>query len=113
MVLLNENGSPLRVESLRESGQLSKTDNVRNAFSRLLRKLKMKDRTFKALKKTSATLLRDHLPYQGLEDLFLGHAAQRMSEKHYTRGIYVFPAEAMDWLNGQYKLAVSSDPPNE
>lgn len=103
-VLLNENGSPLRVESLREDGKMGKTDNVRNAFNRLCRKLKLKGLTFKALKKTSATLLRDNLAYQGLEDLFLGHAPQRMSEKHYTGGVYVFPHEALQWLADQYKL---------
>lgn len=103
-VLLNENGSPLRVESLREDGRLSKTDNVRNAFSRLCRKLKLKGLTFKALKKTSATMLRDNLAYQGLEDLFLGHAPQRMSEKHYAGGVYAIPREAIQWLANEYKL---------
>ncbi len=103
-VLLNENGQPLRVESLREDGKLSKTDNVRNAFSRLCRKLKLNGLTFKALKKTSATLFRDNLAYQGLEDLFLGHAPQRMSEKHYTGGVYIIPHEALQWLADQYKL---------
>ena len=103
-VLLNENGSPLRVESLRDDGRLSKTDNVRNAFSRLCRKLKIKGRTFKALKKTSSTVLRDKLAYQGLEDLFLGHAPRRMSERHYTHGVYVIPHEAIQWLEKEYKL---------
>jgi len=41
----------------------------------------------------------------GLEDLFLGHAPRRISEKHYVQSIENVLDDAMEWLRGEFGLA--------
>ena len=59
---------------------------------------------FKMLKKTSATLLRNHPTYSGLEGVFLDHAPRSMSDKHYAQVPTELLSEAIQWLHGQYKF---------
>ena len=58
----------------------------------------------KSFKKTSASLLRGEERFQNLEDLFLGHAPKKISDKHYTE----VPARLLDkattWLEEQYAI---------
>ena len=68
----------------------------------------MKGRTFKLLRKTSATLLRGHEKYSGLEDLFLGHAPRSMSDRHYASAPNQLLAGALGWLGAQFGLASSA-----
>ena len=56
-ILLNESGRPLWYEELSEDGKYKKNDNVRSAFDRLRRKLKI-EKPLISLKKTSASLIR-------------------------------------------------------
>ncbi len=104
-VLRNANGSELCTEMLGEAGKYKKSDNVKNAFDRLCKKTGIK-KPLKSLKKTSASLLRDNERFQGLEGLFLGHAPQSMSDKHYT----LVPGKLLDqailWLESQYRIGL-------
>ena len=82
LALVGEGGRPLLSVTLDK-----KTDAVRSAFARLLKKEKKKTDirgTFKMLRKTSAGLLANSA-WASLVDLFLGHAAAKISEKHYAK----------------------------
>ncbi len=82
-VLLTENGGPLL--SMRDAGgKTVKTDAVRLAFRRLKQKKKI-DGGFKLLRKTAASMLADNEQFESLKDLFLGHAAASIADKHYAR----------------------------
>ncbi|MCA8993694.1 MAG: tyrosine-type recombinase/integrase [Planctomycetaceae bacterium] len=105
-VLTNANGSPICTEQIGEDGKFKKTDNVKNAFERLRKKVGVK-KPLKSFKKTSASLLKDEERFQSLEDLFLGHAPKKMSDKHYTE----VPGKLLDrgiaWLETLYKIPTS------
>lgn len=123
-VLTNSNGSPLWVEEMTKDGKYRKMDNVKNAFDRLRKvektekpskarkkkSVKTKEKALKAtiakplksLKKTSASLLRDNAKFASLEDLFLGHAPQKMSDKHYAQVPHKLLDQAIQWLGKQY-----------
>lgn len=102
-VLLNSNGSPLCTEVVEEDGKYRKSDNVKNAFDRVRKKLGLKV-SLKGLKKTSATLLRDNEQFHGLEGLFLGHAPKSMADRHYTQPPKKLFDRALLWLGGQYGI---------
>ncbi|MCG6156366.1 tyrosine-type recombinase/integrase [Rubinisphaera margarita] len=102
-VLVNVNGAPLLTETLEENGKLKKTDNIKNAFDRLRNRLEI-TKPLKSFKKTSASLLRDSERFQSLEDLFLGHAPEKLSDKHYTKVPTNLLDTAVSWLEEQYGL---------
>lgn len=102
-VLQNANGSALCTEVLTEDGKYKKTDNVKNAFDRL-RKKEGIDKPLKSFKKTSATLVKGDERFNGLEDLFLGHAPTKMSDKHYTQVPGKLLDQAILWLESQYAI---------
>ena len=102
-VLLNENGRPLWYEEVGEGGKLKKNDNVKSAFDRLKRKTKI-TKPMKSLKKTSASLIRANERFASLESLFLGHAPQSMSDRHYTEVPQALFDEAIAWLGGKYDV---------
>ena len=106
-VLLNEKGNPLWYEEVGDDGKLRKVDNVRSAFERLRYKTGI-NKPPKSLKKTSASLLRDNQKYASLEDLYLGHAPRRMSDKHYTLAPQTLFAEAIAWLGTEFETATAS-----
>jgi integrase len=103
LVLLNFNGSPLLFEELTGEGRYKKTDNVKNAFFRLCKEAGI-TKPLKSLKKTSSTLLRDNEKFTGLEGLFLGHAPQSMSDKHYSKVPQTLLDQAVTWLGQEYGL---------
>jgi integrase len=102
-LLLNSNGSPLCAESINEDQKYRKTDNIKNAFDRLRKNVNIK-KPLKSLKKTSASLLRGDERFQGLDGLFLGHAPQSMSDKHYTLAPTKLLDRAISWLRRQYDI---------
>jgi hypothetical protein len=77
---------------------------VRKAFDRLREKTGI-NKPPKSLKKTSASLIRNNGRYTSLEGLFLGHAPQSMSDKHYTVAPQTLLDEAITWLGTEYGLA--------
>jgi integrase len=102
-VLVNANGSPLCTQTMEPDSKFKRTDNVKNAFDRLKNKVDIK-KPLKSLKKTSATLLRGNERFQGLEGLFLGHAPQTMSDKHYTQVPGKLLDQAIAWLERHYQI---------
>ena len=103
-VLVNHNGSPIWSESIGAGRKYKKSDNVKNAFDRLRTALDIK-KPLKSLKKTSATLLRSNERFNGLEGLFLGHAPQSMSDKHYTLIPQALLDQAIQWLEQQLGIS--------
>ena len=101
-VLLNEKNEPLWMEEL--SDKYKKNDNVRSAFDRLRRKLKI-GKSLISLKKTSASLIRSSKEYKGLEDVYLAHAPQKMSDRHYAKAPQELLDEAIKWLREQYGIS--------
>lgn len=106
-VLLTRDGRPLKTEVIQDNGKLKKTDVVRLAINRLAKKSEIKF-TLKTLKKTSASLLRGHRSFQGLESLFLGHADRSIAHRHYTQAPQDLLDEAILWL-GQELGIVAAD----
>jgi hypothetical protein len=94
-------------EEVDDGGKLKKNDNVKSAFDRLKRKTKI-TKSLKSLKKTSASLLRNNPRYASLEDLFLGHAPRRMSDKHYAANPETLFDEAITWLGTEFETATAS-----
>ena len=80
-----------------------KTDAVRLAFRRLKQKKKI-DGGFKLLRKTAASMLADNEQFESLKDLFLGHAAASIADKHYARAAMRRLDQALAWLAGQFGL---------
>ncbi len=99
--LVNGNGTPLWSEQLDAEGNYGKCDNIRTAFFRLTKKLGI-TKPLKSLKKTSSSKLRDNERFNGIEDLFLGHAPQKMSDKHYTTAPQKLFDAAITWLASEY-----------
>ena len=62
------------------------------------------DKPLKSLKKTSASLLRGHKEFSGLESLFLGHAPRGMSDRHYAQVPQELLDQAVQWLGTEYGL---------
>lgn len=110
-VLANENGGSLLTSTLKEDGKQHKVDNIHTAYFRLCNRVSIKDRPFKSLRKTSATLLRGSEKYSGLEDLFLGHAPRSMSDKHYAGIPHELMASALDWLGRELGLIATDKQP--
>jgi integrase len=100
--LVNANGSPLLCQEIKADGKLRKCDNVKNSFDRLKTKTGI-NKSFKLLRKTSATLLCDS-EFMGLEGLFLGHAPGSVAAKHYARTPQQRFDQAVMWLGQQYGL---------
>lgn len=105
-VLLNSHGTPILWDEINKDGQYKKNDNVKNAFERLRKKLKI-EKPLKSLKKTSATLLRDNERFHGLEGLFLGQAPQAMSDKHYTHVPQNLLDRAIQWLGQELGIGLN------
>ncbi|QDU87914.1 Phage integrase family protein [Pirellulimonas nuda] len=105
-VLLNRGGKPLVQVTLESDGRIKKSDAVRSAFSRAAKAADLdKGKSFKNLKKTSATLLYDHPQYNGVKDHFLGHAPQSMAQKHYAAPPQALFDQAIAWLGEHYRQA--------
>lgn len=102
-VLLNSSGEPIWQENLGAAAKYQKNDNVKNAFDRLRKKVGVA-KPLKSLKKTSATLLRGNEKFQGLQGVFLGHAPQSMSDRHYTQVPQGLLDQALTWLAAQYGI---------
>ena len=100
-VLLNARGELLWHERIDANGKYQKLDNVRTAFGRLRKKSGI-DKPFKSLKKTSASLLRESEQFNSVVDLFLGHAPQKISERHYAADPQQLLDSAIVWLHDHY-----------
>lgn len=103
-VLLNRNGTPLVHERISPAGKYCKSDNVKNAYERVLKKLSLA-RPFKLLRKTSATLIHSHERFRGLDQLFLGHAPAPIPEKHYSATGRNALDAALEYMREEYPIS--------
>lgn len=102
-VLLNSNGGRLLETHATDDGKLKKSDNIRNAFERLRKKVGVSN-SLKAFRKTSATRIRSNKHYRGLENLFLGHSNRSVAEVHYAAAPQELLDQAIKWLAKDYKI---------
>jgi integrase len=107
-VLLTRDGKPLKTESIDERNKFKKTDAVRLTLRRLVAKTGVRF-TMKMLKKTAASLLRNHREYRGLESLFLDHAPVSVSDRHYAGVPQDLLDEAIEWLGSELGVSSVSD----
>lgn len=103
-LLLAPEGGPLKFE-VNRNGKVAKNDYIGLTFHRMLKAKSLKGQ-FKMLKKTSASMLRNHPTFSGLEGVFLDHAPRTMSDKHYTEVPTELLAQAIEWLREKFKLPV-------
>jgi len=103
LLLLNENSGPLLAERYEDNGKFQRTDNIKSAFTRLRKRLDI-NKPLKSLKKSSASRLRNNERFNGIEDLFLGHAPRRMSDKHYTTSPEQLLDAGINWLAEEFGL---------
>jgi len=118
LTLTNRNGTPLKSEAI-VNGRVNKTDNIRNAYNRVVWKLANPpededgnptrepikiDKPLKLLRKTAASKLGEHESFGRFAQYFLGHAPGNVADKHYVR-----PSEdqfnaAVEWLGRQFPV---------
>jgi integrase len=101
LVLLNERGKPLLQES-NDGGNYHKTDNIKKAFERLCKKVKIKAKTFKHFRKTGSTKLGEHKIHKGYIGLYLGHSPKSIADIHYAEHSKELFNEAVQWLGEQF-----------
>ena len=102
-VLVNANGSPLKIEELNPDDKLRKVDNIASAFNRLRRKTGIV-KPLKVFRKTSASNIRASREFHGFEHEFLANSLRGITDRHYAR----FPQdrfdEAVAWLGIFYEV---------
>ncbi|MDM4018239.1 tyrosine-type recombinase/integrase [Roseiconus lacunae] len=103
-VLVNRNGQPLLQEYVDDNGKYKKNDNIRNAYNRLLTKADL-TKSFKLLRKTSASLLDNHSTFRGLGELFLGHAPRTVAQRHYIQTTDTALDDAIDYLRSHLRIS--------
>ena len=98
-VLLNENGTPLRVF---DGGR--NVDNVRSAYERLCWKVGYKGRSLKHLRKTAATKLASRPSYRPYCQHFLCQSPQNTADAAYVNPSQKIFDQAVMWLGRQFKV---------
>ncbi|MEW4570093.1 hypothetical protein AB1L88_19685 [Tautonia sp. JC769] len=102
-VLLSERGTPLAGRRLDEAEKVRRKDNVALAIRRLSKKLGVAHPP-KAIRKRSATLIREDSRYADLRGHFLGHAPESIADGYYAAPPQGRFDECIDWLGEQYGL---------
>jgi hypothetical protein len=103
LVLLNQRGRPLWVETEKENGKFHRNSNIRCNFFRLRKKTKI-PKTLKLLRKTSASMLEAHPEYGRYAEYFLGEAPSSVASRHYVRPSEEQFDAALRWLGQQYGI---------
>jgi len=99
-LLTTSKGESLCGQGYRE-GRFVRRDAVRDAFEWHRKRRKLVG-NFRMFKKTSASLLRDHPEFNGIEPVFLDHAPRSISDKHYAKVPETLLAMGLDWLETKY-----------
>lgn len=102
-VLVNAKGGALWSETDDAARGYQKTDNVRSAFERLRRKLKI-EKSFISLKKTAASELACSKEFSSVRGLFLGHAPTTVADQHYAKAPGPLLDEALSWLRDHFEI---------
>ena len=110
-LLVNSNGKPLWSENI-ETG---KSDNITNAFKRLITKLCKNDPdlagiAYYQLRRTSATLIYGEPEYRALNGLWLGHAPQSVADVSYNVREDTMLDRCLEWLRDRI---FDVEPPSE
>lgn len=117
LVLVNEDGKPLKVDELREDKGVS-IDNIATAYKRLIARIKEKkekaeteedanlpkiDKTLKHFRKTSAGKLEDS-QFSQCSRWFLGHAPRSVADINYLPPPQQMFDRAIKWLGKEYGI---------
>lgn len=94
--LVNANGEKL----VREG----RNDNIKSAYSRVCRKLKIDTKPLMLLRKTAATKLEEHDTFGRFTQYFLGQAPQSLAERRYAKPSGEQFDRAVIWLGKQFGL---------
>ena len=110
-LLTTEQNGPLVTENPKADGHgTSKTDAVRQGYDRLRRKIENRHKrehpnaqpitipSVKAFRATSANFLRQSDDYADIAELFLGHTAAKVIDRHYAKARQGKLDEAVAWL---------------
>ena len=104
VVLLNKKGGSLKTERI-VAGRLKKVDDIRSAYARVVRKLKIKQpKPLKLIRKTAASKLEEHRDYGKYGQHYLGQAPSTIADKHYVIPSQKAFDDAIEWLGKQYGL---------
>jgi integrase len=106
LVLLNENGLPLKNDTVRENGY-TKSDNIASAYHRLCNRLGiLNPKPWKSIRKTGSTMIRNNRKQfgAGFAELYLGHAPRTVGERHYFGDDPHALDEALEWLGEQFDI---------
>lgn len=101
-VLVNRNGTPLVADQIVD-GKYRKQDAVRNCFDRLKRKVGIEGRSFRSLRKTGASMIKDSA-FGDVVQTYLGHSARTVADQHYARPPQGRLDEALEWLRNRLAL---------
>ncbi len=104
-VLVNGNDSPLITQAMRPDGILRRTDTIRLAFRRLIKKIERQGGPsiapeFTMLRRTGATMLAEQFDNH-LTELWLGHSPKTVAGKHYIAPSMARLEQATTWLRTQ------------
>lgn len=106
LALTTKSGKPWCRKEIKQDGRLYKADNIATLW-RNLRK-RNPDAVFlkslKAVKKTSASLLRNNTEFSEFHDFFLGHSEKTTAGRNYAKLDQNKFANAVIWLGRQYGL---------
>ena len=104
LALTNRTGKPLWMENIK-NGKEQRTDAIRSAYFRLVRKLEIpKPKALKLIRKTSASMLEDHDTFGRYAQYFLGQSPDSVASKHYVRPSKEQFDKAVIWLGKQYGM---------
>ena len=104
LVLVNENGSPLRQRGFRADGKIHNLDNIKKAYERACTKLGVEVKPLKLFRKTGASKLEEHETYGRYAQFYLGHAPQSVAESRYARPSDEQFDRALKWLGEQFDI---------
>jgi integrase len=85
IVLLNSDGGKWVSRTRGKDNKLKNNDAVGVRFKRLMKKLKIKGKSFKTLRATAASKLGNNKDYRVYAPLFLGHAPDSVFEANYLK----------------------------
>jgi integrase len=102
LVLLNEDGKPLKNQRIKDDGKYTKNDNIASAYFKLCKKENLTHFPLKRFRNTSNTLLSYSDKYSQFADLFLGHSPRGINQVNYLGDAPATFADAIKWLGQQY-----------
>lgn len=102
LALVSENQKPLITRHYGPKGQLIKTDAIRSAFDRVIRKLKNDEivikGSLKTFRKTASSKLEEHSIYGRYVVHFLGQSPETIAGRHYVTPSQEQFSAAVRWL---------------